>query len=169
MKTFIVFLGLFLMASMGFCFAGDYQLYMHEQTSLKAAAEECAAGAALEIDEGAYAEGRTIFDKTIADERVKEHFEHYMSDISCCEIFAYKYFVEFYDDAGYYGLCTDSNGRKQLLNEDNSEIFKDNDYKNYPTVAVTLYLETEDVIGLNFIDINQFCRKSAYELKNPKL
>ncbi len=68
MKTFIVFLALCLVFVSMLVYTTDMQNYVQLQNHMKAIAEECAAGGALELDPEAYAQGEISIDETRAAE-----------------------------------------------------------------------------------------------------
>lgn len=78
MKGFIVFLGLLLVGVWAVGYQGDMGRFIHAQMFLKAEAEECAAGAALQLSEEAFSEGRIEFDRAAGQEYADAHLAHSM-------------------------------------------------------------------------------------------
>lgn len=86
MKPFIVFMAVLMIGIMGFMYCGDNGLYASEMNSLKAAAEECAATAALELDMEAFSEGKIDFREERARAAAQEHFDYYLANICNVEV-----------------------------------------------------------------------------------
>ncbi len=66
MRTFIVSLSVLLLFSSFVIYGSDMNSYMQLQRELKAAAEECAGGGALMLDDRSFAEGRIMIDEQAA-------------------------------------------------------------------------------------------------------
>ena len=66
MKTFIVFLSFCLVFVSALVYTTDMQAYVQLQNHMKAIAEECAAGGALELDAQAYSQGDISIDEEAA-------------------------------------------------------------------------------------------------------
>lgn len=168
MKTLIIFLCLFLMGALIFCYTADYQGYMLEQNSLKAAAEECAAGAALAIDLEEFSRGRTVI---LRDEAVKYaagHFENYRRKICRCDIKGWEMIVVISDDAGVYENRRTGSGRDNAAEDVNSQERDGAPEKGKNTyVSVELRVNTGSLVRVCPDLINEVCRTSVYELVKP--
>ena len=143
MKVFIVFLGLLLVNISFLCYQGDLGRYIQEQAILKAAAEECAAGAALLLEEEAYGQGLIIFDKAAGRRYADAHLAYTMHSISGGESAYYHCALSFeYDECGYGA---------------------DNALKR-PAVTAEVRVRTEDRFRLPMLTVTDFQRESRYEL-----
>ena len=76
MKTYIVFLGLFIIGIFGMQYQADLGAFLNEELILKEAAEECAAGGALFLEEEEFARGRIIFDYAKSNKYAEEYLEY---------------------------------------------------------------------------------------------
>ena len=97
MKTFIIFSGLLLINVWALGYQGDMGRFTHAQTLLKAAAEECAAGAALFLDEQAYAEGHIEFDEAAGQAYAEAHLADTVEKIKDIQVNAYACHLTFGD------------------------------------------------------------------------
>ncbi len=86
MKPFIIFTAVLLLFAMCISYAVDNQVYVSELNSLKAAAEECAASAALEIEDEYFAEGEIVIDEEKGEIAAQKHFEHYLEHICIVQV-----------------------------------------------------------------------------------
>ncbi|MDR1571627.1 MAG: hypothetical protein LBS32_03795 [Clostridiales Family XIII bacterium] len=147
MKQLIVFTGLLLVFS-GFVFyQGDMGRYARAQTSLKALAEECAAGAALYYDEAEYSLGRMVFNQGEGRRYIDRALEaaSLSQDIGARSPIACE--VSFFDDDTGYGPA----GGAYAL-------------PGRPSVLVRLSVETEDIFRLPFLSVTRVAREAMYEL-----
>lgn len=72
MKTFLMFLALFIVNMSFVVYQGDLNRYIRLQTFLKATAEEAACGAALYYDEEAYSRGFMVINQTEGEKYLAE-------------------------------------------------------------------------------------------------
>lgn len=143
MKVFIVFLSLLIVNVSALVFQGDLGCYMHEQLLLKEAAEECAAGAALLIDEEEYSYGRIIFDYQAGEKYAQEYLEYIKRNskviskgkISC-----------------------------KLTFEDDGKGYSDSNIENIPSISSEIVVKSEDIFRLPFIEVTRLERSTRYEL-----
>ncbi len=140
MKVFIVFMGI-LTAGISFVvYLGDMGRYEHDMNAVKAAAEECAAGAALLVDEAEYAEGRFVFDReagqAYADEFVGYVFSGKNVREAVCEL-------SFEDDSAGFGA--ENNGMS-------------------PAVTARVTVSTGDFFRLPFLTVDRITREARYEV-----
>ena len=75
MKVFIVFTALVLVFTTAFVFVSDMNGYVQLQKHMKALAEECAAGGALQLEEEPYSDGEIVINITDA-QRYAEQIIH---------------------------------------------------------------------------------------------
>ena len=76
MKVFIVFLGLLIVNANLMNFHGGLGRYIELQNTFKMASEECAAQAALLLDEEAYREGVIVFDYEAGQKDAMNYLAH---------------------------------------------------------------------------------------------
>ncbi|MDD2215978.1 MAG: hypothetical protein PHE41_05355 [Eubacteriales bacterium] len=134
MKVLIVFIGLLIVNVTFVIYQGDLGRYIHLQTFLKAAAEECAAGAALYYDEEAYSHGTMIINQ-------KE---------------AIRYTDYIVEKATRILDLEEGENLSYEMEIDN--------WERSPTVAVTLQLTTRDLFRLPFLKVEQVVRSAKYQL-----
>ncbi|MDR3295357.1 MAG: hypothetical protein LBT26_05970, partial [Clostridiales Family XIII bacterium] len=146
-KALIVFLALTLLCT-GFIFQqGDMGRYVRAQTTLKALAEECAAGAALYFDEEAYADGHMVFNQA-EGQRYIAHMVGAASlgaDVEAAGAISADVF--FYDDRSGYGQNVGKYG-----------------VVYHPSVVVRLTAPAKDVFRLPFFSVTSLARTAMYEL-----
>ena len=97
MKIFIVFSGLLLINVWALAYQGDMGRYIRAQTLLKATAEECAAGAALFLDEEAYSEGYIAFDEEAGQRYADAHLADTVDKIRDIQVKKYGCRLSFSD------------------------------------------------------------------------
>jgi hypothetical protein len=145
MKVFIVFLSLLIVNVSALVFQGDLGNYMHEQLLLKEAAEECAAGAAILIDEEEYSYGRITFDYQAGEKYAEEYLEYIKrnsrvmskGEISC-----------------------------ELTFEDDNKGYSTMNIKHIPSITSEIVVKTNDVFRVPFIEVTRLERSARYELPN---
>jgi len=98
MKIFIVFAALLLVNVWALSYQGDIGRYTHVQTLLKATAEECAAGAALFLNEETYAEGRIEFDREAGQKYADAYLAYTVGKIKNIDVKSYNCSLSFDDD-----------------------------------------------------------------------
>ena len=143
MKTYIVFLGLFIIGVFAVSYQGDLGKYNHEQLILKEAAEECAAGAALLIDEEAYADGKIVFDYEQGEKYVKDYLEYIKRNSKA---------------------LTEGKVSYQILFEDYNKGYLENNSSQIPAITVSIKVMTEDLFEVPFIEVMSLERSARYEL-----
>lgn len=146
MKVFIVFIGLLLVNVSFLVYHADINRYVQAQIFLKALAEECAAGAALYIDEADYSNGKFVFNYNegykFADyiiNKSKDRMPFNKDSIILSEI-TYQDDLQGYDD---------ENNRYE---------------ENIPSVTVKLEVVTKDMFSLPFLEMERVVRMAKYEL-----
>ena len=148
MKIFIVFLGLMTIGVSFVSYQGDMNAYVHMQAVLKEACEECAAGAALLIDEEEYGNGRIVFDQEKGRKYAEKYTNHIVKDS--------------FKDNVKSAVCT------LKFKDDDVSDFEPGDAEYgspYPTVTAVIKLETEDLFGLPLLTVTEVERQACYELK----
>lgn len=143
MKAYIVFLGLFIVGIFAVSFQGDLGRYQHEQLLLKEAAEECAAGAALLVDEESYADGKIVFDYEKGKEYVSDYLEYIKRNSKALTEGKVSYQIEF---------------------EDYNKGYSENNSSQIPAVTVIIDVMTEDLFKDPFIEVTSLERSARYEL-----
>ena len=143
MKAYIVFLGFFIVGIFAVSFQGDLGRYQHEQLLLKEAAEECAAGAALLVDEEAYADGKIVFDYEKGKEYVSDYLEYIKRNSKALTEGKVSYQIEF---------------------EDYNKGYSENNSSQIPAVTVIIDVMTEDLFKVPFIEVTSLERSARYEL-----
>lgn len=140
MKIFIVFLGLLVINVSYLSFQGDMEKFVREQAFLKFTAEECAAGAAMLLEEREYGQGKVVFNYE-EGQRYADNYLNYVKEKSklrgalLCEL-------SFEDDlTGYNGSLN-----------------------SIPAVTAVVKLETEDIFELPVITMTKIQRSARYEL-----
>lgn len=144
MKTYIVFLGLFVIGVFGVSYQGDLGAFVHEELVLKEAAEECAAGASLFLDEDEYAEGKVVFDYDEGRKYAEEYLEYIKRNSKALTDGTWRLTMDFEDDRQGYG-------------EWNTD--------KIPAVLVKIQVRTaEDMFKVPFIQVRSLERSTRYEL-----
>lgn len=146
MKVFIVFMGIFVIHVSFLSYQGDMGRYVQARNFLKAAAEECAAGAALYYDQEAYSRGEFRFSYEEGRDYIEYILEKGMETAPLPASSSITYEVFFEDDhLGYEG--NPGGGSKDI-----------------PSVTVALKAETEDLFSLPFLEVTEITRAARYEL-----
>lgn len=143
MKTYIVFLGLFVVGVFCVCVQGDMGAYAQEQLLLKEAAEECAAGAALLLDEEEYSKGRIVFDYEAGKKYAKDYLEYIKRNSKA---------------------LTSGQVEIDMKFEDHEQGFSSTNMSRIPAVTVKLFVTTEDMFSVPFIEVTSLERSARYEL-----
>ncbi|MDD3169460.1 MAG: hypothetical protein PHC91_08395 [Eubacteriales bacterium] len=154
MKVFIVFIGLLLINVSFLSYQGDLGRYNRCQGFLKAAAEECAAGAALYYDEAAYSDGQFQFYYEEGRKYIEYILEESKRTMPLPRGSIITYEVVFQDD--YLGYESGSEAGPAGGGEQEPE---DN-----PSVTVELNAVTDDLFRLPFLDVTGIKRAAKYEL-----
>lgn len=142
MKVFLVFIGLMIINITFISYQGDLSRYLQLQNLLKAAAEECAAGAALYYDEEAYSQGLMIIKQEEAEKYVVSQVRQVESVIELEGGGGLTYELSIFDDSS----------------PDHA------DPGVPPSVVVSLRLTTTDLFHLPFLEVKQVVRSAKYEL-----
>lgn len=146
MKVLIVFMAIFVINVSFLSYQGDMGRYVQSRNFLKAAAEECAAGAALYYDREAYGQGQFRFSYEEGEKYIEYILEHGMAAVPLPQGSSISYEVAFQDDnLGY-------------------ENDPDGDERNIPSVTVTLNAKTQDLFALPFFEVTEITRAARYEL-----
>ena len=149
MKVFIVFLALFTVGLSFTSYQGDMSAYVHMQTVLKEACEECAGGAALLLDMEEYGNGRLVFDQEQGRKYAEKYTEHILKDALKGNVKSAVCTLKFKDD------------------KVNDFAASDPEYSYpYPAVTAVIELETEDLFGLPFLSVTEVERQACYELSS---
>ena len=141
MKVFIVFLGMLILNVSFLSYQGDMGLYIRCQAFLKALAEECAAGAALFYDEGAYSDGQLQFRYEEGRKYIDFIIKESEKETPLPKDSVLTYAVSFEDDALGYETGND-----------------------VPSVTVVVTAATGDLFSLPFLEVTQVERAAKYEL-----
>ena len=143
MKVFIIFVSLLLVNVSALVYQGDLGRYVQEQLLLKEAAEECAAGAALLINQEEYADGKLVFDYEAGQKYALEYLVYIKRNSRVLSAGKIECKVEFEDDhSGYASSNFDKN----------------------PAVTVNISVLTEDLFRLPFLYVTSLERSARYEL-----
>ncbi len=142
MKVFLVFIALFMINLTFVVYESDLGRYILMQRTVKAAAEECAAGASLFYDAEEYSEGRYVF---LYEESIK-HVEYLLSEMQKKH--------KLYENLSY-----------DIAFEDDLQGYES---KQIPSVLVGLTVTTPDLFRLPFFTVTNIQRISKYELPNWK-
>jgi hypothetical protein len=154
MKVFIVFMGLLIVNVSFLSYQGDLGRYVRCQAFLKAAAEECAAGAALYYDEAAYSDGQFRFKYEEGQEYIDYILEESKGESPLPRGSALTYEAAFRDD--YLGYEDEDGSGRGYGNGPGTE--------NIPSVTVELTAVTEDLFRLPFLEVTEIKRAAKYEL-----
>jgi hypothetical protein len=169
MKVFIIFLAVLIINISFLTYQGDLGRYLRTQTTVKAIAEECAAGAALFFDEAAYGDGYLVSDQA---EAIK-HIDYILSTGPFAQGSAGEsritWTVLFYDDTRICRRFVNGSAAGQLdfeypyryTDENKKEIIIDE-----PSVVVTLKLDAGKIFRLPFLASEPIVRSTLYELKS---
>lgn len=145
MKTFLVFCAALLLQVSFLAHYSDLNRFALLQKEVKVLAEECASGAALQLDEASYALGRLVIDEGRAQAFVEEAKERARrSGLLALGGRLRSELVLFDDEKGYagcqiYGLPPE-----------------------VPGAAVAVTYEGEDLFRLPFLSLNRLSRRAAY-------
>jgi len=141
-KTFLVFLSIFLVSITFLVYQGDLAHYIQLQEYLKGLAEECASGAALYFEENAFGQGAFIFSETEARAFVTHLVEQGGEALAESGEGVLTYEMELFDaEKGF-----DAEGE-------------------IPSVQVTLTYTCPDLFRLPFLRVTEVCRQARYEQK----
>ena len=155
MKVFIVFCGLLIINLSFLSFQGDMARYVRSQDCIKAAAEECAAGAALYYDETFYSEGKFRFHYEEGQKYIDYILKELKEESPLLKNCKISYEVKFQDD--YLGYDDESPSLS------NNALASEGD-KNIPSVTVSISVVTEDLFRLPFLEVTKINRMAKYEL-----
>ncbi len=140
MKIFLVFLALLTINVTFVVYESDLGRYILMQRTLKAMAEECAAGASLYYDVEEYSTGRYVFQYEESIEYVEYVLNQMQGDAILLKNLSYE--IAFEDDLQGY------------------------EREPIPSVLVGLTLNTKDLFRLPFFTVTEIKRISKYELPN---
>lgn len=143
MKVFIVFLGLFMVSVYAIVFQGDLGAYGNEELLLKEAAEECAAGASLLLNEKEFSKGKIVFDYEEGEKYTKNYLAYIKRNSKALSNGVVHYQMEFEDE------------KKGYLSSNKDKI---------PAVTVEISVATEDLFRVPFIEVTSLERRARYEL-----
>lgn len=147
MKVFIVFLGILMVSVSAMVYQGDLGAYGHEQLLLKEAAEECAAGAALFLDEDAYSKGLVVFDYEQGETYIKNYLAYIKRNSKALSKGIIRYKTEF---------------------EDENKGYSPSNREKIPAVTVEIKVSTEDLFRGPFVEVTSLERRARYELPEEK-
>ena len=114
---------------------------------LKEAAEECAAGASLFLQEEAYSRGTVVFDYEQADGYIKSYLAYIKRNSKALSQGRAFYTAVFEDDEMGYS-------------PDNTD--------KIPAVTVQIHVDTADLFRVPFIEVTSLERRARYELPEGK-
>lgn len=145
MKVFIVFIGLFLIFVSFLVYHADIGRYAQAQTYVKAMAEECAAGAALYVNEEEYSDASLVFDSDEGQKYAAYIIEESKKKMPFPKDSIITYDINFQDDLlGYHE--------------------EDGTSGEIPSVTVRIDVETIDMFRLPFLYVDKVSRMAKYEL-----
>lgn len=146
MKILIVFLGLLLINISFLSYHSDLDRFEKMQVTLKAAAEEAAAGAALCQDEAQYGKGFLVIDRRGAEEYVEFVAGDVERRLPSSMEAQVDYEMEIFDDEkGYDGIETHGG------------------MEAYPAVWVRLTVHSRDLFRLPFLEKTVTKRSAIYQ------
>ena len=146
MKILIVFLGLLLINISFLSYHSDLDRFEKMQVTLKAAAEEAAAGAALCQDEAQYGKGFLVIDRQGAEEYVEFVAGDVERRLPSSMEAQVDYEMEIFDDEkGYDGIETHGG------------------MEAYPAVWVRLTVHSRDLFRLPFLEKTVTKRSAIYQ------
>lgn len=140
MKSFLVSLGIIIFGICGLIYQTDMNNYLIISANLKALTEECAAAAAisLEEDEEALSEGEIIFDRDLAERNVNYLVEYNKQSMKCY-----------------------SNGQLSLVSLDFYEPIDENE--NYSCTVKLKFRSNCDLFRLDSVSKYEIEHESCYE------
>lgn len=139
MKVYIVFIGLLIVSVQFMIFNQEMGRYIILQNTFKNISEECAAQAALLLDEDEFFQGRIVFLKDNKDpERVLE---------SACQ-----------------RIGLDENCSLTLEYEDDATTYSVNNTSDNPRVTATIQVDVSKLFRLPVFDETIITRSSCYEI-----
>lgn len=160
MKPLIIFLALILVFTAGFTYMGDMAIYRFASLDMKAAAEECAIEAAMALDEEAFGEGRTVFDRGAAAEAADAVLRDFAKRQRSINIQSYGYAVLGNDDSGQWAVYSAGfpagEARDAAAGASPCE----------SSVKAVFYARTEDFFALPFLEVTELCRAGSYAYEN---
>jgi len=146
MKVLIVFLGLLMINVSFLSYHSDMDRFEKMQITLKAAAEEAAAGAALCQEEEQYGKGLLVIDEKGAEDYISfvaKDVEHKLPKVMEAKV---DYEMEIYDDEkGYRGM------EERGIEEE------------FPAVWVRLTVHSRDLFRLPFLERTVTKRSAVYQ------
>ncbi len=146
MKVLIVFLGLLLINVSFLSFQSDMDRFEKLQITLKAAAEEAAAGAALCQDEAQYGKGFLVIDSDGAEEYISFVADDVERRLPVHMEAQVDYEMQIFDDEKGYDGMTERGVEKE-----------------YPAVWVRLTLCSRDLFRLPFLEKTVVRRSATYQ------
>ena len=142
MKVFLVFFGLLIVNVSFMVYMGDMSVYVHDQKTLKAVCEECAAGAALILDEDEYAEGRLVFDEDACYGYAEDHIAYALKSTGM---------------AGDDFECS-------LTFEDDERGYSEGNTERYPSVVCRVSVDTGEIFHTPGLSLTRLERTAKYEV-----
>lgn len=147
MKVFIVFIGIFMVSVSAIVYQGDLGIYGHEQLLIKEAAEECAAGSSLFLDNEEFSKGNIVFDYAKGINYTENYLAYITRNSKALSNGVVQYKMEFEDEKRGY---SPSNAEK------------------IPAITVKISVVTEDLFRVPFIKVTSLERSARYELPEKK-
>ena len=142
MKVFIVFLGLLIVNVNLMNFHSGLGRYIELQNIFKMASEECAAQAALLLDEEAYAQGRVVFDYEAGQRDGINYLTHICKNLGV--------------EKGY---------DLSLLYEDDQHSYSTCNINHLPRVVATISVDVGSLFDGSPLGFPVIQRSSCYEIK----
>ncbi len=147
MKVFIVFIGIFMVSVSAIVYQGDLGTYGHEQLLIKEAAEECAAGSSLFLDDEEFSKGNIVFDYEKGINYTENYLAYITRNSKALSNGVVQYKMEFEDEKRGYSL---SNAEK------------------IPAITVKISVVADDLFRVPFIEVTSLERSARYELPEEK-
>ena len=171
MKVFMVFLAILIINISFLVYQGDLGRYLRTQTTAKAMAEECGAGAALFYQPAAYGDGYLVSNTEEAIRHIEYVIDHMKAADNYLQDQKIDYTAIFFDDTmtsreyyngkliavahfGYPYVFTDSNGKQVTVDS--------------PAVIITIAIPADKIFRMPFLKPGQLIRSSMYELASGK-
>lgn len=143
MKVFIIFLGLFMISTSAIVYQGDLGRYSYEQLLIKEAAEECAAGAALFLEDEEYSAGNIVFNYEEGEKYIEEYLAYIKRNSKALSNGIIGYKMTFEDEKKGYSVSNVS---------------------RIPAITVEIKVSTDDLFRVPFIEVTSLERSARYEL-----
>ena len=168
MKLFIVFLAIVILNISFLTFQSDLSRYLHMQGTIKAMAEECAAGAALFFKTPEYADGYLVAEADEANKHIEFMLLNTAGTTGSLKMTEIWYEAVFFDDSLISRTYRNGLLQKAIpftfpfyyIDSQGKEVMV-----SAPSVVVTLNISMKDIFRLPFLEVKEIRRSAMYELK----